>query len=668
MEPATPEEILEGLNPEQREVVMHAEGALLVGAVAGAGKTAALVRRVAYLIATDVADPGEILAVTFSARAAAEMNERLEALGVDTQRCRIGTWHSLAFQLARAEGDISGWTVDTSSRYRTILKEVTGYKGMKWDAVDVTVLSQFVTRCKAVAAAPLGKRAREIADGIYLRRPRASSNPAQLVEAFRRAESERKDRQLMTFDDMLVDAFTHLQNDEIRERWSRCWRFVMQDESQDENEVQSGIGSALARSHGNYMVVGDSAQAIYGFRGASPVGLLSFEERWGAKKVLMHRNYRSAPVVLAAANKILSCMDAATHLGMTMTAERELAGEVSASAHGDAEEEASAIATRALLEHEEGRAWKDVAVLYRINAQSRAVEEAMLRERIPYVVVGGTNFYQRREVRSLLCYLRLALGRGKFGDVKRSINSPFRFLGRRFTDRVQEAGDGEASWTEIVRDVAENASGIWAKQRAAATAWAGLVDEIAKAIEVAAEIDASDPSYDCLRDEAKPAKLIQQVVSETGYVAWLRRDEGTESSENDRITNVRELIRSAERFPTVAELIDYIDDQIARSEKAAREGVKGDQVTLMSVHKSKGLEWPVVHLVGAIEGVIPHAKAEDLGEERRLFYVAVTRAKVSFRVSWPSKAAFGGKVTNTKPSRFVAEAGIGKEVAASAAE
>lgn len=655
-----PMEILEGLNPEQRAVVEHHEGALLVGAVAGAGKTNALVKRVAYLIAAHDVEPETILAVTFSTRAAKEMNVRLRNLGVDVRRCRIGTWHSLSWQIVREESD-ERWEVDSSNRYRTILKEVCGYKGMKWERADITVLIQFVTRCKARAAAPDSEEALKVADEMREANPK-SAIPALLIEAYGRAEVERRDRGLITFDDMLVDCSRFLEDETIRARWSSRWDFLLQDECQDENRVQQMIAEALARRHGNYMVVGDPAQAIYGFRGSDPTGLLTFAERWSATELHMHRNYRSGPEIVKAANAVLRAMPASTRLDMELTAERdEEPGEVRGSMYADSEEEAQTIAEEILQNLSDGSRWKDHAVLYRTNAQSRTIEEAFLGERIPYVVVGGMSFYRRKEVRCLLGYLRVATERGGFDDVKRTLNAPWRFLGRKYLDRVKDAydcGPVEDGWMDAVRSAAEE-SGIWAKQRAAAQSYAALVDGLRATIRKAAEVDDAHPDAALLRDDAKPAVLLREVLAETEYVKWLRRDEGTESAENDRVTNVRELVRASERFPTAAELLDYVDDQIRRSERAARENDGEDQVLLMTIHKSKGLEWPRVFLTGAIDGVIPHAKAEDPNEERRLFYVAVTRARDVFRVTCPQVATFKGRVDNCVPSRYCAEAGIG---------
>jgi DNA helicase-2/ATP-dependent DNA helicase PcrA len=654
-----PTEILEGLNPEQRAVVEHHEGALRVGAVAGAGKTNALVKRIAYLIAAHDVEPETILAVTFSTRAAKEMNVRLRGLGVDIRRCRIGTWHSLAWQIVREESE-ERWEVDSKNQYRTILKEVCGYKGMKWDRADITVLTQFVTRCKARAAAPQSEEARAIAGEMRESNPK-NAIPALLIEAYGRAELECRDRGLITFDDMLVDAARFLEDETIRARWSSKWNYVLQDECQDENFAQQLIAEALARRHGNYMVVGDPAQAIYGFRGSDPKGLLTFGERWGATEIHMHRNYRSGPAILEAANAVLAAMPIETRLDMELTAERDDApGEVRGSMYVDSEEESQAIAQEVLQNLSDGARWKDHAILYRTNAQSRTIEEAFLAERIPYVVVGGTSFYRRKEVRCLLGYLRVATARGDYDDVKRTLNAPFRFLGRKYLDRVKDAydcGPVESGWMDAVRDAAET-SGVWAKQRAAAHSYAALVDGLQAAIRKAVEVDDADPDAVMLRDDAKPAVLLREVLAETEYVKWLRRDEGAESAENDRVTNVRELIRAAEKFPTVAELLDYVDDQIRRSERAARENDGEDQVLLMTIHKSKGLEWPRVFLTGAIDGVLPHGKAEDPNEERRLFYVALTRARDAFRVTCPETATFKGRVGDCLPSRYCEEAGI----------
>lgn len=684
----SPDELLGGLNPEQLEVAQHDRGPLIVGAVAGSGKTTALVRRVGYLVQARGVGGDRILALTFSVKAAKEMNERLWKLVPDSG-ARIGTFHSLGFQFVREELRLDkDWEVDDRDRYRTVVKDALGFRGMKWDAADLTAVLQYIGLCKAMCAPAATDSARDVAEEYYAEQPCGQRTPSLLAEAYFRAEELRQERRMLTYDDMLLETWKSLDGDPtIRARWAAKWDYVLQDECQDENLVQREIARMLAEPHGNYMVVGDPAQAIYGFRGSDPTGMLEFEAKWSARVVHMNRNYRSGRAIIKVANRVLESMSEGTHLGMTMQAERDYDGQVDVRHESDADSEAESVAQRMGELGADGTQWRDMVVLYRTNAQSRALEERLLGARIPYVVVGGTNFYDRKEVKDLVAYLRLAAGRGGWDDVRRCLNAPFRYLGRAFLDKVEMAGEsaetGE-SWTSIVRELADGAGGLQQRQRVSAHEWAELVEAMARAIDdhrkklaewqaaregmtdaqmVKAGLEVPRPNLPNDDDEiqterflAAPERLIENLLDETGYIKWLTRDEGTESPENNRVSNVRELVRAAGRFTTVDALLDYIDETV-RASKASRGGEQEapDRVTLMSIHRSKGLEWPAVFVVGCSEKILPHGRG-DLDEERRLFYVACTRARDYLHLS--SVAAIG-ETGNLPPSRFLAEAGLG---------
>lgn len=645
----TTRDLLAGLNDEQREVVTHNLGPLVTGAVAGAGKTASLVRRIAYLVTEHNVDPRRILAVTFSAKAAKEMNERLRPL-LPYSDARVGTFHSLAWEIVRTEDqDLASWELDERDRYRSCVKEALGYRGMDWKNADLTVVLQFIGRCKARCALPGTPRALEEAHAYCGQRPSPARIPAKLAEAYERVERIRIERRLITFDDMLLVAWSLLAADEsCRARWSSNWDYVLQDEAQDENLVQREIATMLSRDHRNYMIVGDPAQSIYAFRGSDPTGILGFEATWTARKILMHRNYRCADAVVRAANGVLAAMPSDTHLGAQITACRGVEGVVTATQYGDMDAEADGVVGDIRDAHEDGRAWGDNVVLYRTNAQSRALEDRLLAERIPYVVIGGVNFYERKEVKDLLAYVRLAAGRGSADDVRRCINAPFRFLGKAFVeglmDLVERSGT-VGDWTNAVRRYISRSGDVkQARQRASAEQWCSIIDSSIAAIARGGV-------------ESRPAILIQEILDQTQYAQWLTRDEGTESPENNRVSNVRELVRAAERFPTVAELLDYVEQQL-RAAKDAKAAGGGDRVTLMSIHRSKGLEWPVVHVVGVNEGILPHGRCEDENEERRLAYVAFTRARDVLRISCVRRASIGSRVVDLVPSEFITEAGL----------
>lgn len=688
---ATEEMLLQGLNPEQIEVVKHVRGPLVVAAVAGAGKTNVLVRRIARLVTVEGVSDDRILAVTFSVKAAREMNDRMAKL-VPGIRARVGTFHSLAKQIAEAETNAKEYEVDDRDRYRMCIKDAVGFRGMDWKIADLTLLGQFIGLCKARCARPGSKEAEAVAQDFYDAAPSNQRAPRMLLEAYYRAEQLRHDKRMITFDDMLLDAWEVLStNEEVRQRWAAKWDFVMQDESQDENLVQREIATLLAKDHGNYMVVGDPAQAIYGFRGSDPSGLIAFEAKWGARKIAMARNYRSGSRIIDTANRVLAAMPADTHLGVEMIAERGIEGSVTWRGASDPEDEADQVVTSIQEHRADGRSYASQAVLYRTNAQSRALEEALLGARIPYVVIGGVGFYERKEVKDLLGYLRIAAGRGTFDDVRRCINAPFRFLGKAFVERIEDNAPsdrrdgGAGAWTEVVRAVISSDRSLQARQRESAVAWCRMIERLARTIDEQREQLASWQSrrdaatseaeiaalgiapYDLddkdeARFEARPERMLENLIQETEYIRWITREEGTESPENNRVSNVRELVRAAGRFGTVDSLLDYIVETTRASKAAAEASEEGlaapDRVTLMSIHRSKGLEWPVVYLIGASEKILPHGRATDDTEERRLFYVAVTRARDALSVHSIGAATFGANVMTLEPSRFIRESGL----------
>jgi DNA helicase-2/ATP-dependent DNA helicase PcrA len=627
------------------------------------------VRRVGYLVAVRRVHPSRVLAVTFSKKGADEMQERLDDL-IGQSDARIGTFHSLAYEILRKENPEydpargGKWKVDDRNRYRICLKDATGYKEMDWKAADVTVLESFVSLCKCEMARPDSDIAAAIAQKMYMKQPKASTNPHLMIEAYSRAEDLRRERQLLGFDDMLMEATELLRDDnDLRNRWASRYDYVLQDEAQDQNLCQLLMGELLAKDHGNYMLVGDPGQTIFTWRGAKPEKLLGFEKTWNARLILMNRNYRCGSEIIAAANLALEAMDPATKLDMEMICERNVEGTITATAYSDLDEEGECITEQIQALIADGQQARDHVILYRTNAQSRAPEEALISARIPYRIIGGASFYERREVKNLLAYLRLAEGRGDLDDIGRAINSPFRFLGRAFVDRVRDAAkehkvhkgkEGAPSWSTVIRDVCQQA-GVQRRQKYSAEDWASMIEDLQFRIERARN---ADPETDT-KAAGMPARVLEDIVRQTGYTEWLQKDEGEESPENSRVSNIREMIRAAGRFTSVSDLLDYVDKTLAASKKQRRaDGNNPDKVTLCSLHRAKGMEWPNVFLAGASENILPHGRCEDIEEERRLFYVGVTRAKNRLAVSCIRNAAFGGRVMFVEPSRFIEEAGL----------
>ncbi len=411
--------------------------------------------------------------------------------------------------------------------------------------------------------------------------------------------------------------------------------------------------------------------SIYGFRGSSPEYLARFEKDWpGARTIVLPRNYRSGRNIIDAANRIVSLAEVGgIEVPTQMIGERDSDGTVRVVCAESLDDEAITVAHVVQKSVAAGdSSYADHTVLFRTNAQSRAIEEALLKLRIPYVVVGGVSFYERKEVRDLLAYLRLAARRGTVDDIKRSINTPFRFLGAKFVERVMSAvddADGEANWCRIVDEVAGQ-TGIQQRQMQSANEWARMIRTMQARI-VAGETAEEEQNPEAIA-EARPSALLEHVVSSTRYIDYLNKEEGGETTADSGAANVREMVRVAERFPTAAELLDYIDDTI-KSARRQREDKQagGERVLLMSIHRSKGLEWPHVYVVGMNEMVLPHAKG-DHQEERRLAYVAATRARDVLTLSYVRRIATRAGIKDVGPSRFLLDTGLSLDAPRTPAE
>lgn len=642
-----------GMNAEQLEAINHGHGPLRLLAAAGSGKTRVVVHRIMRLVQAEHVDPGAILAVTFSKKAALEMNDRLEQLGCEG--ARVGTWHSLCLQILREDRTEEGsWTIEDSGRgtsTKPILKDVLGYRGMNWAGADFNAIKSFIGKCKANLFDPDSQGAKDLATQIF------RFNAGRACEAFDRYNCQIREKCLLTFDDYLVFTAKHLENEDTRRAWASRWDYLIQDEAQDANFAQKTIANLLARDHQNYMAVGDVFQAIYGFRGSTPAFLADFESEWtDAKTIWLGRNYRSGAKIIDAANGIVRPARVPGYEPRDMIASRGVDGTAVAHVSEDLDGEAVSFVTWVKeLTRTGENTYGDITALFRTNAQSRALEEQLLGARIPYVVVGGTSFYERTEVRALLGYLRVAAECGEIEDIKRCINAPFRFLGHAFVDRVMAAADGGAdiNWTLLVDRVAQQA-GLQARQRASAADWCRLIDDASERIRIAQRPNASEAE----KDRARPTTILGDIVRVTRFIEWLTKEEGEESIESSGAANIREMIRVAARFPTVRELIAYVDGTI-RAAKKQREGGQagGDRVLLMSVHRSKGLEWPHVWVSGFNEMILPHVRGDE-EEERRIAYVAATRARDSLVLSYVRTLATRAGIKDAQPSRFLRDTGL----------
>jgi DNA helicase-2/ATP-dependent DNA helicase PcrA len=618
---------LAGMNPEQCEVIAHDDGPAVVLAGAGVGKTETLARRIARLIGNGHS-PARIAAITFGARAARELAERLERHGASG--AEASTWHSLALRILREDRtDYAAWTIDEKDTHRSLVKEAMGYKHVNWPAGDLGEVLRFLGTCKAHLANPASTRAAELAQARF------AGDADRALATYAVTERLVGERRLLTFDDMLYRTWQHLQDEANRRRWGARWRYLLQDEAQDASFAQVMLAELLARDHRNYMLIGDPAQSLYGFRGSSPDYLTDFAATWDARIYCMNRNYRSGRLVVGVANSVLRL--ATVRLPVDLVAERPIEGSVRVLCAATPEDEGRELAQHVAAHVAGGGAYADVAVLYRTNAQSRAVEEALLARRIPHKVLGGLVFYERREVKDLLAYLRVAAKRDPGGEaLRRCLNAPFRYLGVRFLERAQSTpGD---TWTERVRAAGEHAGLQW-RQKQSVAEWVELIERLTRAIGRGAD----------------PSALLEDVLRTTRFVEWVERDQGTESVEGSPAANLGELVRLAARFTSTGELLDFVDDAI-RAAKGQQDGA-ADRVLLMSVHRAKGLEWPLVWVVGCNEELFPHSKG-DPEEERRIFYVATTRARDELVLSHVAELPSRRGRDLAHPSRYLGDAGL----------
>lgn len=637
MKPTPKTDPYKGLNESQKKVVAFKSGRLVVPATAGSGKTKCVVHRIARLV-QDGVDPDYILATTFSKKGAEEMNTRLESLGVQIggrkgqSGARVGTFHSLCYDILKDGSPYEHYRFDERSELRKILKQdILGFKKMDWKDADLTLVLAYIGHCKNELIAPVDSR---------------HPDNRRYDEAYIQYEKERHRRELYTFDCMLYHSCEYLLEDEqARARWSFKYRHVIIDESQDTNKAQWVLAEILTGHAESWLTVGDDDQAIFTFRGAHPENLINFPQDYNADVVTVDTNYRSRPEIVEMANRVIT--NNQKRIVKIPIAHREPGGEgtIDFSLVTDMDSEAEHIYSSIMdmrafgIPQKKGLKWKDFVILYRTNAQSRAFEEVFIREKVPYVIVGGIDFWRRKEIKDLLGYLRVAA----FHDdaaCRIVVNRPFRYIGRVTIEKIADlAEERSLSFFETL-DSHSIELGLKHNQ-------VGSLQHFASIVKKASLM---------LRESAPISDILNMVILGTDYMRWIQKDMGSDTSENSRVSNIRELLRTVNRFSDVEELFGYLRN--LEAEKRRRKSGKADVVQLMTIHKAKGLQFPVVFLAGACENILPHARTQNLEEERRLFFVAATRAMDRLFITAPVKAYIGSQLTDMQVSRFVKEAGL----------
>lgn len=640
--------VAQHLNLEQRCAVEHVDGPLLVLAGAGSGKTRVLTVRVAQLIEEHGVPPDRILAVTFTNKASGEMKERIRRLlGRDPVGAWIGTFHSLGARLLRRHAERIGWdsnfTIFDAEESRREVKRVLEAQGLDIKRWKPKAVGAAISDAKNQLVAP-GQFAGEHGDGpdVFLK------TVARIYPEYQRSL---KSQNAFDFDDLLVkpvELFEALP--QILEAYQLRFAFILVDEYQDTNHAQFRFLEGLARRHMNLMVVGDDDQSIYGWRGADIRNILEFEETYpGTKVVRLEHNYRSTQTILAAANAVIRSN--LQRKEKTLRTDRESGRPISLIKAADEADEAGWLAdeiARSLVEDEIG-GYRDVAVLYRTNAQSRALEDALRRRGIPYQIVGGVRFYERREIQDILAYLRLISNPMDMAAFHRVVNFPRRGVGKSTLEKLR-------NWSELegisLLEAAGRANEVPESPKVGVRGLARFSDLI------------QDFSARALHLAVGP--LIEELVGELDLLALLI-DEGPGGE--DRADNVRELIAGAMEFeasltedlqeepPDHFTELDLFLQQVALVTDLDRHDPGSDAVTLMTLHNAKGLEFHTVFISGLEDGLFPLARAydkpEQLEEERRLFYVGITRAENRLLMSWARERRRAGEFMVCRLSPFV---------------
>lgn len=629
-------ELFEGLNPEQRRAVETTEGPLLIQAGAGSGKTKTLTHRIAYIIASGKAWPNQILSVTFTNKAAKEMRERVARLLGDSADNRsfmpyMGTFHSICVRLLRQDGEHVGISrtfviFDESDRLSAV-KQASKQLHIDEKAFPPRVIAGLISSAKNDLISP-----QEYAG--------SATSPAQKTAAqvYPLYQQALKDASALDFDDLISRTVGMLENHtEIRAKWQQQFKYILIDEYQDTNAAQYKLVKLLTADHKNVAVVGDDWQSIYSWRGADFRNILNFERDYKNCTVIkLEQNYRSTKHILDAAHAIITKNKQRSEKELWTDAGDGLPVQMLQVISERAEGEAVVRRIREGVDRGV-RSYRDYAVLYRTNAQSRSIEETLIHYGVPYRIVGGTRFYDRKEIKDLIAYLRFIYQPEDRISFERIVNVPTRGIGAMSLQKFQMWQRSEGLSLEQALAESERCTVITPRAR---KAFGELSDIVMTSRE--------------LLDETTPAALIDSLVRRIEYLAYL--DDGSVQGES-RQENVKELLSVANAYQDVG--LDGFLEEVALISDLDTADLNGDAVTLMTLHAAKGLEFPVVFMTGLEESIFPHSRAlydmSEMEEERRLCYVGMTRARQELYMMYATGRMLYGGVQHNPPSRFLSE-------------
>ncbi len=628
--------ITQNLNPQQLQAVTFNEGPLMVVAGAGSGKTRVITSRIAYLIQECGVSPAHILAITFTNKAASEMRERVHRMLDHPESSPwISTFHSFCLRVLRRHIDSLGFSTDFAvfdgQDQLTLIKQCMKQAKVNEEAFSPKTILNHISGFKNDFQLPQDVPASSFSYG----------NKMKAAEVYPVYQSELKKNNALDFDDLLVTTVRLLkENAEVSQQYAERFRYILVDEFQDTNRTQYHLIRLLSRIHSNLCVVGDDDQSIYRWRGANIENILNFEKDFPDTTLIkLEENYRSTQTILKAAEAVVK--ENVHRKGKNLWTQNESGAPITYYRAEDETDEAVSLCERALhWNREEGYSFNDMAILYRTNAQSRVVEEELRRRNIPYKVIGGLKFYERKEIKDTLAYMRVVLNPADSVSLQRIINVPARGIGKTTLEKVKVhcADLGISLWEGLKRVPGENWTTTAASKKIAqfVTMMETLKDKI---------------------QEGPSVEFLSEVLEKTGYLAMLQKDKTVENK--SRLENLKELYSAVEQFIETdqnGDFKDFLDTATLASDSDKLDDSRG-VLPLMTLHTCKGLEFQVVFIIGMENGLLPHSSSmadqAEFEEERRLCYVGLTRAKKKLVVSNARRRRIYGSTYNYQPSEFL---------------
>jgi DNA helicase-2/ATP-dependent DNA helicase PcrA len=635
------EKMLAGLNPEQRQAVTHTEGPLLLMAGAGSGKTRVLTHRIAYLLREKEVAPWSVLAITFTNKAAREMKDRVAGLvGPVAEDIWISTFHSMCVRVLRRDIDRIGYnrnfTILDSGDQLTVIKQILKNKNIDPKKFEARSILGTISSAKNELKKP--DQFAKTATGPY------EQTAAEVYEEY---QKQLKKNHALDFDDLIMKTIELFKLvPEVLEFYQRKFQYILVDEYQDTNRAQYMLVNMIAERFKNLCVVGDSDQSIYRWRGADISNILSFEEDYSnAKVILLEQNYRSTKTILQAANRVIE--NNPNRKKKNLWTENDAGCGIGYFAADTEQSEAQFVVERIReAMQKDDYTYSDIAILYRTNAQSRVIEEFFVKSNIDYNIVGGTKFYDRKEIKDVLAYLRLIANPDDDISLQRIINVPKRGIGATTVDKIGafaiEQGISMFAALQEVEQIGLTGRTV--------TKLRDFSDQLGHWIQ--------------MQEYLSVTELVEELLERTGYREMLKNENSIEAQ--SRLENIDEFITVTNEFEKQNEdrsLVAFLTDLalVADIDKLddENEGKPKDAITLMTLHSAKGLEFPLVFLIGMEEGIFPHSRSlfeeEEMEEERRLAYVGITRAEKQLYLTNARLRTMYGRTSSNPPSRFIAE-------------